>query len=75
MLSNLGYHFKSLFFIFVGQKSEVANFHEAPWENMQKEAPDKLISSKGHNSYFIISFPVPVGKGDFTVVNRANTVV
>jgi hypothetical protein len=42
---------------------------------MQKEASNELIGSKGSCSDSIIVLPVPVGKGDFTVINGEDAVV
>lgn len=41
----------------MGQEPEVTDFHKARRENMQKEASDKLLGSKGHYSGFIILIP------------------
>ena len=57
------------------QESEVADFDEAHWENMKKEASDELMGIKGHFSDFTVSFPVPIGKGDVAVVNGLDAVV
>ena len=42
---------------------------------MQKEASYELMGSKGLCSDFIIVLSVPVGKGDFTVINGEDAVV
>ena len=52
---------------FVCQESEVADFHKAIWEHMQKETSDELICINGHGSDFILSFPIPVSESNFPV--------
>ena len=42
---------------------------------MEKEVSYELIGSKGHCFDFIIILPVPVGKGDVTVINGEDVVV
>ena len=59
----------------MGKEAKVADFHKAPWEDVEKEAPDELISSKSQCFDFIIILPVPVGKGDRTIINGDDTVV
>jgi hypothetical protein len=42
---------------------------------MQKETSYELIGIKGHWLDFIVILPVPIGKGDFTVINGKDAVV
>ena len=49
-INEFSYKWNRLFFIFVGQESEVPDFHEALWEHMEQEASDELIDGKGHFS-------------------------
>ena len=42
---------------------------------MEKEAPDKFMGLKGHDSDFTVSLPISVGKGDFALINGEDPVV
>ncbi len=42
---------------------------------MQKEASNELIGIKAHFPYFIVFFPIPVGKADLIVVNGDDPIV
>jgi len=57
------------------QESEVADFHEAHRQHVEKEASDELMGIKAHFSDFIVSFPIPIGKGGFTIVNGDDPIV
>ena len=43
--------------------------------SLKQEASDELIGIKGHFFDFIVSFPIPVGKGDATVIDCDDPIV
>ena len=59
----------SLFFVPVGQEPEVADLHEAFWQDMEQKASDKFICGQGHYFDRLTSFRIPIGKNHLAVCN------
>ena len=59
----------------VGEKAEVTDAHEAVGQHMEEEAADKLLGVKGQRLFSIPVFSVPVGEGNFSVLDFEDTVI
>ena len=59
----------------VGEKAEVTDAHKAVGQHMEEEAADKLLGVKGQRLFSIPVFSVPVGEGNFSVLDFEDTVI
>ena len=48
----------------VGQEAEMANAHEAIWQDVKQEAADELVSLKRHGASAVAIVSVSVREGD-----------
>ena len=66
---------EGLFLGSVSQKAEMADAHKAVGQHMEEEAADKLLGVKGQRLFSIPVFSVPVGEGNFSVLDFEDTVI
>jgi hypothetical protein len=55
---------KLLFSRAVGQEAEMANAHEATWQDVKEEAANELVNMKGHGASAVAVLSVAVREGD-----------
>jgi hypothetical protein len=65
----------TLLLVNVCQEAKISDFHKPLWQDMQKEAPDKLVGIKGHRFDLIVSLPISIGEGNLAVFDRGDAVV
>jgi hypothetical protein len=65
----------ALIFVGVCQEAKISDFHEPVWQDMQKEAPDKLIGSKSYYLFFIVCLAITVSEDDFPIINFDDAIV
>src|SRR4029077_126645 len=59
----------------VCQEPEVANPHESPWQHMQQEAPQKLVSADSHGPLLIPVGVILPPKRDLAVLESNQSMV
>ena len=59
----------------VGEKAEGTDAHEAVGQHMEEKAANKLLGLQGQRLFSIPVFSVPVGEGNFSVLDFEDTVI
>ena len=59
----------------VGEKAEVTDAHKAFWQNMEEEAANEFLGVQGHGLFLVLVSAVPVGEGNFSVLDFEDTVI
>ena len=59
----------------VGQKSEVADAHEAAWQHVEQEAAEELIDRQSHNPLAVAVFGIAPLERDFAISKSKQPVV